>query len=67
MDLQSGKIVQWENPNKQKIVWMICDDITKGVVIHSDNLVQVGTITNDIESYSPTPFVGTVNIVSSEN
>lgn len=64
MKLEQGKIVKWENSSKQEIIWMVCDDTTKGVVIHSDNLLGVGTITNNIEIYDLKPFVGAVNISS---
>lgn len=67
MKLEQGKIVKWENASKQQIVWIVCDDETKGVVIHSDNLLKVGTITEDLQSYEPQPFVGTVNIASAAN
>lgn len=67
MKLEQGKIVKWENASKQQIIWMVCDDISKGVVIHSDNLIRVGTITDDIQSYDLTPFVGTINIASAAN
>ena len=64
MKLEQGKIVKWENSSKQEIIWMVCDDTTKGVVIHSDNLISVGTITDNIEIYDLKPFVGAVNISS---
>lgn len=64
MKLEQGKIVKWENSSKQEIIWMICDDTTKGVVIHSDNLISVGTITDNIEIYDVKPFIGAVNISS---
>ena len=64
MKLEQGKIVKWENSSIQEIIWMVCDDTTKGVVIHSDNLLGVGTITNNIEIYDLKPFVGAVNISS---
>ena len=67
MKLYQGKIVKWENASRQQIVWIVCDDITKGVVIHSDNLLKVGTITEDLQTYALQPFVGTVNIVSASN
>lgn len=64
MKLEQGKIVKWENSSKHQIVWMVCDDETRGVVIHSDNLLKVGTITDNLNEYELTPFVGTVNIIS---
>lgn len=67
MKLEQGKLVKWENNNKQQIVWMICNDTTKGVVIHSDNILSIGTITENLISYNVTPFVGSVNIVSTAN
>lgn len=65
MNLEQGKIVKWENQNKQQIIWMICDDNTSGVVIHSDNLIKVGTLTLNLDLYpNLEPFVGQVNINS---
>jgi hypothetical protein len=64
MKLEQGKIIKWENSSKQEIIWMVCDDTTKGVVIHSDNLISVGTITDNIEIYDVKPFIGAVNISS---
>jgi hypothetical protein len=67
MKLEQGKIVKWKNDKKEQIIWMVCDDEISGVVIHSDNLINVGTITRDLSDYNVTPFVGTVNISSSAN
>lgn len=67
MKLHQGKIVKWENAAKQQIVWLVCDDVTRGVVIYSDNLLRVGTITEDLQTHALQPFVGTVNIVSAAN
>lgn len=64
MKLNQGKIVRWENKQKQQIVWMVTDDITKGVVLHSDGLLSVGTIT-DLGDVELQGFIGTVNISSS--
>lgn len=64
MKLNQGKIVRWENEQKQQIIWMVTDDITKGVVLHSDGLLSVGTIT-DLTEVDITGFIGTVNISSS--
>jgi hypothetical protein len=67
MKLEQGKIVKWENSAKQQIVWMVCDDAASGVVIHSDHLMRVGTITHNLQEYNVEPFVGTVNISSAAN
>jgi hypothetical protein len=58
-----GSLVKWENEDKKEIVWMLTDKLHEGVVIHSDNLMRVGTTTN-LKDYILKPFIGTVNIVS---
>lgn len=66
MKLEQGKLVKWENAEKQQIVWMVTDEPGIGVVIHSDGLLAVGTAT-DLTTESLTPFVGNVNISSKAN
>lgn len=66
MKLEQGKVVVWTNTQGQRVIWMVCDDTTKGVVIHSDDLVPVGTL-SDLDEDNVKPFVGGVNINSSEN
>jgi hypothetical protein len=58
-----GSLVKWENSDKKEIVWMLTDTLHEGIVIHSDNLMRVGTKTN-LKDYILKPFIGTVNIVS---
>ena len=58
-----GGLVKWENEDKKEIVWMMTDRLHEGMVIHSDNLMKVGTMTN-LKDYNLKPFIGTVNIVS---
>jgi hypothetical protein len=58
-----GSLVKWESEDKKEIVWMLTDKLHEGVVIHSDNLMRVGTTTN-LKDYKLKPFIGTVNIVS---
>jgi hypothetical protein len=58
-----GILVKWENEDKKEIVWMITDKEHIGIVVHSDNLMQVGTTTN-LKDYNLKPFIGTVNIHS---
>jgi len=64
MKLTQGKIVKWENKLKQQIIWIVTDDPTKGVVIHSEGLLALGSVT-DLAGIELTGFVGTVNISSS--
>jgi hypothetical protein len=66
MKLEQGKVVVWENSQGQRVIWLVCDDTSKGVVIHSDDLVDVGTL-SDLDSNNVKPFVGGVTITSSEN
>lgn len=63
MTLKQGQIVKWENSNKQQILWMVTEDLTKGIVIHSDNILTIGSIT-DLSDFQLTSFVGTINISS---
>jgi hypothetical protein len=58
-----GILVKWENEDKKEIVWMMTDQQHIGVVVHSDNLIKVGTMTN-LKDYILKPFIGTVNIHS---
>lgn len=63
MKLEQSKIVEWKNEDGKRIVWMITDQDNIGVVIFSDNLVKLGTIT-DLSKHTVAPYVGTVNISS---
>jgi len=64
MKLEQSKIVQWVNPDGNKIIWLITDQTNKGVVIHSDGLAAVGSI-NDLHDVNGLePFVGTVHLSS---
>lgn len=64
MKLTPGQVVQWSNHEHKRIIWLICDDLTTAVVIHSDDLIPVGTLTHNIHTYVLEPFIGTVNITS---
>ena len=66
MKLEQGKLVKWENAEKQQIVWMVTDKPGEGVVIHSDNLLAIGTVM-DLTTEDTMPFVGNVNISSKAN
>lgn len=63
MNLEQGKIVKWTSHEGKEIVWMITDRKNIGIVIHSDNLVKLGTL-NDLTTYNVEPFVGTINVNS---
>ena len=67
MKYKQGDIVEWKNSNDAKIIWMICDDTDKGVVIHSDNLISIGTIVENMKDYKVSKFVGTVHISSAKS
>lgn len=58
-----GILVKWQNEDDKEIVWMMTDKQYIGVVVHSDNLMKVGTLTN-LKDYIIKPFIGTVNIHS---
>ena len=66
MKLKQGRLVKWENTEKQQIVWMVTEETGVGVVIHSDNLLAIGTVT-DLTTETVTPFVGNINISSKAN
>jgi hypothetical protein len=61
---EKGSLVKWENSEKKQIVWMVVDDGQRGVVIHSDGLVNLGTLNYLKEFNDLTPFVGTVHVES---
>lgn len=63
MKLEQGKLVKWENAEKQQIIWMVTNEPGVGVVVHSDNLLAVGTAT-DLTTENLMPFIGNVNISS---
>jgi len=64
MVLEQGKLVKWENKQKQQIVFIITDRPSEGVVIHSDYLLSTGTIVNLTDYNDLQPFVGTVHVNS---
>jgi hypothetical protein len=62
--VEKGSLVKWENSEKKQIVWMVVDDGQRGVVIHSDGLVNLGTL-NYLNTFTDlSPFVGTVHVES---
>lgn len=63
MNLERGKLVMWKNSEEKQIVYMVLDNNRDGVVVHSDNLLAVGTVV-DLTKESVEPFVGTVHIES---
>lgn len=64
MKFEQGKLVRWLSKDNSEVVWMVTDDSPKGVVIHSDGLMRIGTISDLSVMDNIEPFVGTVNIVS---
>lgn len=61
---EKGKLVKWVSSDKKEIVWIVNERGNEGVVIHSDGLMSVGTVTNLEEIKNIESFIGTVNIVS---
>jgi hypothetical protein len=59
-----GSLYVWENNNKQQIV-IICTEDDRGVVVHSDGLMKLGTYMTIDETFKS--FIGTVNLVSKES
>jgi len=67
MKLEQSKIIQWKNKDGNKIIWLITDQPNTGVVIHSDELTPVGTITDLSDISGLEHFVGTVHLSSEAN
>jgi len=63
MKLEQSKIVEWKSEDGKKILWIITDQENMGVVIHSDDLLKLGTTTN-LKDYNVAPFIGSVKINS---
>ena len=63
-NLEQGQLVKWVNTDNQEIVWMVTQDVSQGIVIHSDELVKVGTLNNLSDIKDLKPFIGTVHIES---
>lgn len=64
MKFEQGKLVKWVNKEEQEIVWMVTNDTNIGVVVHSDGLMDIGTLTNLDDQEKLTPFIGTVHMSS---
>ena len=61
---EKGKLVKWVSKDSKEIVWLVNEKGNEGVVIHSDGLMSVGTITDLSSMKNIESFIGTVNIVS---
>ena len=61
--MNQGKLVKWVNSEGRQIIWMMTDNRGEGVVIHSDNLLSVGTTTN-LANFETEPFIGIVHVKS---
>jgi hypothetical protein len=64
--LEQGQLVKWVNLEDKEIVWMVTQDVNQGVVVHSDELVKVGTLNDLSEVENLQRFIGTVHIVSKD-
>lgn len=65
MKLDIGTLVQWINDEGRQTVWMITEDGKTGVVLHSEGVVQVGSLMDLSKQANLTSFIGTVNLTSS--
>lgn len=63
--MQQGEILVWTNENKEQIIIMVTNKENTGVVIHSDGLVDIGTVV-PLDDMKLSSFIGTINIVSKE-
>ena len=70
--LNPGSVVQYINKSQQKIIWMVLDDVdldkpnsVKGVVLHSDGLIAMGTV-SDLTLYELQAFIGSITINSAK-
>lgn len=64
MKFEKGNLVKWVNKDQQEIVWMVTDMDNMGVVVHSDGLMEIGTLTNLDEQEGLSSFIGTVHMSS---
>jgi hypothetical protein len=64
MKFEQGKLVKWVNKEEQEIVWMVTDNDGVGVVVHSDGLMDIGTLTNLNDQEGLSSFIGTVHMSS---
>lgn len=64
MKFEQGKLVKWVNKEEQEIVWMVTDNEGVGVVVHSDDLMDIGTLTNLNDQEGLSAFIGTVHMSS---
>jgi predicted solute-binding protein len=65
--LEQGQLVKWVNSENKEIVWMVTENVDSGVVIHSDNLMKVGTVSDLSKMNELQSFIGTVHIESKGN
>lgn len=64
MKFQQGSLVKWVNSDNQEIVWMVTDKENMGVVIHSDGLINIGTLSDLTQQNNLSSFIGTVHMSS---
>ena len=61
--MKQGELKVWRNVDKQEIVILVTDKDNLGVVVHSDNLISVGT-TVQLDSMELSAFIGQVHMNS---
>ena len=61
--MKQGELKVWRNIDKQEIVILVTDKDNLGVVVHSDNLISVGTIIQ-LDSMELYAFIGQVHMNS---
>jgi hypothetical protein len=64
MKLEKSQLVRWKNAEGKEIIWMVTDNGSLGVVVHSDGLSSIGTTNILLDIDGLEPFIGTVNLVS---
>jgi hypothetical protein len=63
--MQQGEILVWTNENKEEIIIMVTNRENTGVVIHSDGVVDIGTLVS-LDGVKMSSFIGTINILCEE-
>jgi len=64
MNFQQGSLIKWVNSDNQETVWMITEKENTGVVVHSEGILSIGTLTDLSKQNNLSSFIGTVHMSS---